>query len=271
MKAHLIYFLLCMLIFSACEDEISVPLTTGPERIVIDASLKWEKGTTGAQQTITITKTTGFYNSEVPVVNQASVSVTNSANQTFVFTEDGSSGNYICSDFIPQLNEVYTLNITIDNNTYTATAPLLPVAPIAYVTQELGGFTGDEVVIKAFYTDPENIENFYLYSFNSPVIERPELTVFEDEFFDGNLIFAAYFEEDLTAGDLVHIEAQGISENYFNYMQILIAQTGTDSGGPFNTPPANVRGNIINETDPEAYPYGFFRLSETDTMEYVVE
>ena len=271
MKKLITYIAVIFIISVGCEDDITVALEEGPERIVIDASIKWQKGTTGENQTIYITKTTGYYNEDVPVVNNAIVQITNSNNEVFNFFEDGNTGNYICNDFIPVLDETYTLTIIAEGNTFTASESLLPVAPIDFVTQELGGFSGEEVVIKAFYDDPANIENFYLYSFNTPMIGRPELTVFKDEFFDGNQIFAAYFEEDLVAGDLVTIEGQGISESYFNYMQILIAQTGSDSGGPFNTSPANVRGNIINTTNENNYLYGYFRLSETDVTIYEVQ
>lgn len=271
MKKLISQILLIFIICLGCEDDIVLDLEEGPKRIVIDASIKWQKGTSGENQVIQITKTTGFYDENVPVVNNAIVQITNSNNDTFNFIEDGATGNYICNDFVPELDEVYILTVIAEGNTFTATERLLPVAPIDFVTQELGGFSGDEIVIKAFYNDPVAIENFYLYSFNTPMLGRPELTVFKDEFFDGNQIFAAYFEEDLAEGDIVTIEGQGISESYFNYMQILIAQTGTDSGGPFDTPPANVRGNIINTTSENDYPYGYFRLSETDVTTYEVQ
>jgi hypothetical protein len=44
----------CIVFFSACEDVIEVDLDTASPKLVIDAALKWEKGTVGNQQTITL-------------------------------------------------------------------------------------------------------------------------------------------------------------------------------------------------------------------------
>ena len=38
--------------FTSCEDVINVDLETSNPKLVIDASIKWQKGTTGNEQTI---------------------------------------------------------------------------------------------------------------------------------------------------------------------------------------------------------------------------
>ena len=63
----------------------------------------------------------------------------------------------------------------------------------------------------------------------------------------------------------------GISQQYYNYMNILIDNTGSNSGGPFQSPPATVRGNIKNITNPENYALGYFALGETDLRRYVIQ
>ena len=57
----------------------------------------------------------------------------------------------------------------------------------------------------------------------------------------------------------------------YNYMNVLLGIAGTNGGSPFQTPPATVRGNIVNQTNFNNFALGFFRLSETDTMSYTVE
>ena len=54
-------------------------------------------------------------------------------------------------------------------------------------------------------------------------------------------------------------------------MNILISISGGLSNGPFSTPAASVKGNIINQTIPKDYPLGYFRLSEVDVRNYVVQ
>ena len=54
-------------------------------------------------------------------------------------------------------------------------------------------------------------------------------------------------------------------------MFILLQQNSEEGGGPFETTPATVRGNCINETNSNNFPFGFFRLSEVDELIYTVE
>jgi len=53
-------------------------------------------------------------------------------------------------------------------------------------------------------------------------------------------------------------------------MTILIDQT-EEGGNPFSTTPSTVRGNLYNLTNPEHYPMGYFRLSETYSKSLVLE
>jgi len=71
---------------------------------------------------------------------------------------------------------------------------------------------------------------------------------------------------------VLNIKLYGISERYFNYMSILInLAEGGSGGGPFSTPPSTVRGNVVNQTNEGNYALGYFRLSEVDTLDYIVE
>jgi hypothetical protein len=44
-------------------------------------------------------------------------------------------GEYVCSNFIPAINEIYTLTVTSKGQTYTATETLKPVALIDEITK----------------------------------------------------------------------------------------------------------------------------------------
>jgi hypothetical protein len=54
-------------------------------------------------------------------------------------------------------------------------------------------------------------------------------------------------------------------------MSILVSIAGNNGGGPFQSPPATVRGNIINTTDKANYPLGYFSLSEIDFRSYTIQ
>lgn len=256
----------------ACEDVIDVDLETTEPRLVIDASLNWQKGNNGNQQEIKLSLTAPYFNNSIPPATGATVAVTDTNSNTFNFIEDGSTGVYKNNTFIPVINNEYTLTIAYKNETYTATEILKSVTEIDFIEQkDNGGFAGDETEIKAFYTDPKDIENYYLFEFTKPNSNSSSLEVYDDEFTDGNQIFAFYSDENLSSGDELQIKNYGISSRTYDYLNILLQQTDDDSGDPFETQPATVRGNCVNITNPDNYPLGYFRASEVDIFTYTIK
>ena len=84
-------------------------------------------------------------------------------------------------------------------------------------------------------------------------------------------MFGLYFSEDLKPGDTLRFTLNGVTLNYYNYMDILLEQTGTNSAGPFSTPTATVRGNIVNQSNFNNFALGYFRLSKTEVSEYIIQ
>ena len=269
MKKFIIYIpIILSLILISCEDVVQVDLDESEPRLVIEASIIWLKDTEGIDQLIKITKTTPFYEEEPSPVENALVKVTSERGEVFEFIHQN-NGQYINSNFDSELNQEYELEIIYDGEVYTASEKMIPVTTIDYVEQtESGGFSGEDIEIKAYYTDPASEENYYLFKFRN---EDVSLEFYEDEFTNGNQIFGYYSDEDIEEGDLIEIEMQGISQPYYEYLFILRSQVGSNDGGPFETMPATVKGNIVNETNPDNYPLGYFRLSEADTTFYTVQ
>ena len=257
---------------NGCEDVIPVDLNTASPKLVIEAAINWKKGTSGNQQKITLTTTTGFYSNEIPKVSGATVNIKNSSNIIFNFTESATKGEYVCSNFIPVFNEAYTLTIINKGATYTATDSLKPVAPIVQIIQNnQGGFTGNSIEIKTYYNDPTNQMNYYLYKYVYSNQLKSNFYVDQDEFFNGNKFFSISQNNDLKIGDKIEVTHYGISKAYYNYMSVLVSIAGNNGGGPFQSPPATVRGNIINTTNSADYPLGYFSLSEVDTRNYTIQ
>ena len=265
------YILMVLLAFS-CEDSINLDLNDAPPKLVIDASINWFKDTTGNEQSVKLSLSAPYFDANVPPANGASVMITDTNNHEFNFVEDGLTGTYKNLDFIPVINQTYTLNILYKGELYTGTETLKSVTPIDYVEQnDQGGFTGEETELKAFYHDPADEENYYFFEFISDIPVIPSLEVYEDQFTNGNQIFGFYTEKDLTTGDVVTIRNYGVSKRFYNYMFILLQQNSDTGGGPFETQPATIRGNCINQTNPENFPLGYFRLSEVSELIYTVQ
>lgn len=274
MKNILYYFAIIITSFSlfSCEDVVDVDLQTAPPKLVIDANIKWEKGTLGNEQKIKLTTTTDYYSSVIPKVSGATVFITNSISTVFNFIETPNTGEYICTDFVPVINETYTLTVISKGQTYTASEKLYATPEINRIEQKIfSGFDGEQIQVKFFYDDNGAEDNFYLIGFKNNTIPFPEYGTASDEFFQGNEMFGFYTDEDLIAGNVLKLSLQGISERYFNYMNKLLNIAGTNGGNPFAAPPSSLRGNIKNQTIRENYPLGYFSLGETDSDAYTIE
>ena len=46
---------------------------------------------------------------------------------------------------------------------------------------------------------------------------------------------------------------------------------GGAGSGPFQTPPVNARGNIINQTNEKNFAMGYFRLGEVSSVDYTIQ
>ena len=79
-------FLLCLGVLTSCEDVIDVEVPSADPRLVIEASLDWEKGTSGANQTIKLSLSTPFFETTPSPVIGASVKVVDEINNnTYIF------------------------------------------------------------------------------------------------------------------------------------------------------------------------------------------
>lgn len=270
--------LLIILLFTiiSCTEVVDIPLNTENPKLVVEANMKWQKGTTGQEQIVKLTTTTNFYNNEIPTVSGATVSVKNTdTNENFTFNEIPNSGIYICINFIPILNNNYVLKVNYDGNEYQATEKLIPVSEISLVTQDAtGGINGKEIRVRANYLDPQATADYYLFNYSFPNLTgiKPDFYVSDDIFYNGNTFFSTSFKDDLKIGDTIQMTHFGISQQYYNYLNILLTLSGSvNGGGPFTAPPVAVRGNLINLQNENDYPYGYFSLSEADTKQYIIK
>ena len=271
-KATLFLVVLIAVLCNSCEEVINVDLKTAPPKLVIEASINWLKGTDGKEQKIKLTTTTDFYNSTIPKVSGATVFIKNSSNTQFNFVEKTKTGEYICDNFIPNINETYTLTIIREGQNYTAVEKMVSVAPITKVVQSnKGGFGGNTIEIKAFYNDDAAENNYFLYKYVYSTQIKSNYYVDEDTFFQGNEFFSISQNNELKVGDKIEISHFGISKLYFNYMNVLVNIAGNTNGSPFQSPPATVRGNIINTTNFDDFALGYFSVSEVDTKNHVVQ
>ena len=88
MKLYKILVLVALTIFTtSCEDVIDVKLDTASPKLVVNASIQWQKETLGNEQKIKLTTTTGYFNTTIPTVSGATVFITNSNDVIYNFIE----------------------------------------------------------------------------------------------------------------------------------------------------------------------------------------
>lgn len=266
-----LFCILCVSLFFGCEEVIDVDVPDAGVRLVVDASIVWEKDTDGQQQTIRLKESTSFFSDEpdVPVVGASVVITKDGDNQQFVFT-DQNNGDYSINNFDPQLHQSYTLEIEYNGKQYRANETLIPVNAINRVEQTIeGGFGGDEVQLKVYFNDPAVVHNYYFCQFSPSNMALATWVILDDRFSDGNENSIEFDDEDLEAGIEVPIRLHGISEPYYNYLNQLLEQA--DDNGPFATTPSKLKGNCYNPNDPDEEVLGYFRLGEMDQTVHTIE
>ncbi|OIQ36347.1 MAG: hypothetical protein BM563_11030 [Bacteroidetes bacterium MedPE-SWsnd-G1] len=275
----IIYILLVTLSFTSCTDVIDVDVPIAEPRLVIEASIDWEKNTIGNEQLIKLSLSTPYFDeNNIPMVTGADVRVINeNTNDVFIF-DDQNDGTYSTNTFIPILNNTYRLEVIENGETYIAHETMTSVSDIDDIYQSTeNGFDEDALEVNVQYTDVANIENFYLFKFQKVGDLLPDLIDMADEFTDGNQITMFYErleDEDINQvefapGDVVDIHFYGISKQYHRFMQLLISQN--ESGGPFSATPVALKGNCTNPNNPDNYAFGYFRCSEVVIDSYTFQ
>lgn len=267
-------------LLTSCSDVIDVDVQEADSRLVIEASLDWEKGTIGNNQIIKLSESTPYFGTTTNTsVTNATVRVVNDDDASeFIFTHEG-NGVYSTNSFVPVVNNSYTLEVVYNGETYTANETLTSVTDIIDINQSIeDGFDDEELEVNVVFNDPEDEENYYLFKFQKQGDLFPSLEDGNDEFVNGNEITWWYEKEEdddtdeieaFQPGDIVDISFFGISEAYQNYMSILIEQL--EGGGPFSTTPVPLKGNCINITTSDNYAFGYFRLTQVVKASYTFQ
>lgn len=276
MKTTIKYIsLILFIILTACEDVIEVDLQEAPTKLVIEASLDWQKGTSGNSQLIKLSTSTPFYEVSFKPAFGAIVLVTNIDTGEQIAFQDQNNGNYTTTNFTPIIGDTYELTINYQGEIFTAREVMTAVPPIQEIFQTKDdGFNKEDLEVHVTFTDPEAEENYYLFKFLKEGELFPDFEDAKDEFINGNEIDWWYeIEEDdrddltpFKPGDTVYITMHGISKEYYEYIKILIEQMG--GTGLFASTPVALKGNCVNQTNPENHPHGYFRLTEVNRASY---
>lgn len=262
-----------MVLFS-CEKVIDVDVPSIEPKLVVDATFEvfFNETPVTADTNVKLTLTSDFFEEEIKGVTNASVFVTNLSDNTIInYSNVDIEGNYLPdTNFIPEDNVTYELSIIYNNETYKSVASKIKSSPITNIEQTSRTFFVDEVLeLKVSFVDIVNEDNFYLFDFSDS-----SFSLIEDRLFvDGEelTISEFYDDEDLELPSTIDIKLSGISKKYFTYFNILTNQAAAGGGGPFETIPSTLLGNVINATEDANFPLGYFHISETEIIPVTLE
>lgn len=275
MKKIIFLFIVSLFTFS-CQEVIDIDLEDGETRLVIDAYFN----VSNDEVTNTFLSTDGgvqlslsapYFDTEVPTVSNATVYITNlNDNSILNFIESETTGFFIPDtgiDFQPFSDTEYELTVIYNGETYVSTTELIPTNPIDKLEQGDGTlFEGTEKEVVIYYKDDATRDNFYLFDLDFNLYLQSE-----DAFYQGQDFNFSYFysEDELIENDIT-IQIFGVDETYYNYFNLVLDQS-QESGNPFQTVPALVKGNITNNTNKDNYPLGYFRISETYSANITIQ
>lgn len=267
MKKKYILPVLIILFFANCEKVIDVDVPSIPPKLIIDASFEvyFNQNPVVASTVVKLRLSADYFDETIPIATNATVFITDLSNNTIInFSDLSASGNYFPNNpFTPQDNTEYELTVIYDSQTYKGKATRIKTTPLTKVVQgDKTLFSGKETELEVYFTDTADREDFYLFDFTNNLF----LTV-EDRFFNGSEYNFSFFygEVDIELPATVSIKMSGISKEYYTYFRVLLDQSGLNDGGPFETVPSSLLGNIINITNEENFPLGYFHIAETSS------
>ena len=279
-----VVLLLSIILLTACEKEITLTLPSPENQLVVEGRLERVQGQSTQRHTIILSKVNDYFdNEQTPRVTDAIVTVREPSGVTHAFVHGTAKpGTYVNTTLVPTDELTYTLHIEWNNELYEATETFTNVAEIERIYQQFEEenlFEDGGIKVAIDFTDPSGTGDNYLWELfldgENVLVPDPGNSgniVATDKFFDGETV-EGYFpneEKVFTPGQQVLVRQIGISRNQYDYLFILLEQTG-QTGQLIDVPAAPIRGNVRNLTNPGKPALGYFGVSEISEKLIIIQ
>lgn len=260
----------------SCEDEIDLNLDDPAPILVVEG----EVSNLDSHFVKLSYSSNYFENGEPDYTIEQNALVVLEENGTAVDTfQYNSTTRQFESTYTTAFSNDYNISIrTIDGTQYRSLSePLEQVASIDSIYYEFSDdlpFDLEGFEVKLQTLEPDPVGDFYwwrVYVNDFYLATSGDLTYASDEIVSNDTLnFTVYFMstddyedfQEIFSELTVRVEQIKISKAYYNFILLLDEQTS--SGGLFDTPPAQVQGNIVNVTEDEP-AIGYFRVVGIDT------
>ena len=227
--------------FLSCKKVIDVNLKNADAQTVITGEINNLAG----PYKVTVSKSVNFISdNNFPPVSGALVTITgNGVSETL---DEKEPGNYLTKNIVGKPGESYTLKVSFDGKTYTATSVMPKPVHLDSLTFVLG--RGNDIYPVANFQDPAGIDNYYQFiEFvnGKPFGNGRGNSVFDDRLSDGRYVTRTLYDDssDIKAGVVLKVQMNCIDKNVFTYLNELLQISGNGEG--FSSPaPANPESNI---------------------------
>jgi hypothetical protein len=275
MKTYFIIVLgLVSFVSMSCQEVITIDLAEGSKRLVVEGRIEKNKDNPSGYQAIKLSTTADYFiNGMTPPVTGAKVTIREEQGDLFPLIESSfEKGLYETNQLFTKIGKEYILTIVYNGETYQASETMFSVPSIDSIYQkfrEENTFDDEGIRISIDYTDPIEQTNYYYWEQYQNGITRITPNpgtkwslVSSDELYNGQTVRGKIPNDELIylTGDIAEIKQIALSEFAYRYYFAIFEQEG--SRGGLSTPPAPIRGNINNLTNPEHYPLGYFYASE---------
>lgn len=241
----------------SCEEVIEIELESEEPRLIVDALIRVDTSQEYTEANIRVSLSTSFFDEIQPAILDE-IRIENSESGISIPYEPvpGEPGLYqpfsngispvvnhkIITTVLLNTSDVYLLSIRYQDDLFVANTSFVPTSDIDFTFQGEGGiFNEEDTEVVIAFTDTPSQKDFYVFDFGFG-----EFITSEDEFFEGQQFsFSYFYDANLEPGDEISISILGAEESFFDFMNGLLEQSQQGSNGPFQTPTATVRGNIL--------------------------
>lgn len=262
---------------ASCQDVIELDVEDSAKRIVIDGRI-----TNSSPNYVEVSTTAGYFD-QGPTnrVDNAAVVLYEDGDTVAILSPDSISGLYSTSyqgiegkEYEISV-EVFPGNVAFEASVWKSKPELLKrVFDIDSMNiRELNRNTIPQTFEEGsfalmYFQEIQGIGDIYrIRRWLNDTLFTQEIITFDDEFFDGQYVggsglfsipaFNIYGPFDEDRNEVIKVEVSSISDDFSSFLDILDQQV-FQVGGPFDSPPQSIIGNIYNIENPDEYGLGYF-------------
>lgn len=265
MKMKNILLLLVVLLTFSCQKVVDINPKTGDQKVIVQSCLYKD-----SLAYVIVTKSTDYLSKTKPVsLSGAIVTLTNNHGASEILTWNSLKRVYEGNTIRGVANDFYTLQVTFEGKTYTASSvlpDLVPADTIIVKKNPATSFNEESYTMKLYATLPSNVDLYFLFKGYSNGVFLNDVN---DIYYADNKLLNGSLEGvdigyEYSVGDTAKLELMSLTKEAYNFYDAASIQLNND-GGFFSTPPANVPSMFNNGA------VGLFQCSTIQVLTTVVQ